>query len=209
MVDDLMFFSEDGSFTYDTGEDGTIMGKKPEVDAAFDPDGSNAYEADNDFNEYFNYPLDDFTDTYSLGNDGTYNTIEFATIGALGFYTSTGAQVYQILDGSANTIYVRNVGSEGNSWYSMLTTDEHALSTTDNEILEMRIYPNPVNGNFVTIVSPVQGLKEIEVYSVTGRKVMDTVINDSTLDVSSFNSGFYMVKVTINGQSKVSKLVVR
>jgi hypothetical protein len=91
----------------------------------------------------------------------------------------------------------------------MLTMDEHALSTTDNEILEMRIYPNPVNGNFVTIVSPVQGLKEIEVYSVTGRKVMDTVINDSTLDVSSFNSGFYMVKVTINGQSKVSKLVVR
>ena len=83
------------------------------------------------------------------------------------------------------------------------------LSTLDNEILEMRIYPNPVNGNFVTIVSPVQGLKEIEVYSVTGRKVMDTVINDSTLDLSSFNSGFYMVKVTINGQSKVSKLVVR
>ena len=91
----------------------------------------------------------------------------------------------------------------------MLTTDEHALSTTDNEILDMRIYPNPVNGNFVTILSPVQGLKEIEVYSVTGRKVMDTVINDSTLDVSSFNSGFYMVKVTINGQSKVSKLVIR
>ena len=73
----------------------------------------------------------------------------------------------------------------------------------------MRIYPNPVNGNFVTIVSPVQGLKEIEVYSVTGRKVMNTVINESTLDVSSFNSGFYMVKVTINGQSKVSKLVIR
>ena len=83
------------------------------------------------------------------------------------------------------------------------------LSTSDNEILDMRIYPNPVNGNFVTILSPVQGLKEIEVYSVTGRKVMDTVINDSTLDVSSFNSGFYMVKVTINGQSKVSKLVIR
>jgi hypothetical protein len=35
----------------------------------------------------------------------------------------------------------------------MFTTDEHALSTTDNEILEMRIYPNPVDGNFVTILS--------------------------------------------------------
>ena len=209
LVDDIMFFTTDGGFTFDTGEDASIMGKKPEVDAAFDPDGSNAYEANNEYNEYWNYPLDDFTDTYTLGNDGSYDTIEFATIGALGFYTSTGAQVYQILQQNNTTMYVRNVGSEGNSWYSMLTTDAHALSTSDNEILDMMIYPNPVDGNYVTIVTPVQGSKEIQVFTVTGRKVMDTVINGNTLDVSSFNSGFYMLKVTVDGQSKVSKLVVR
>ena len=83
------------------------------------------------------------------------------------------------------------------------------LSNIDNEILDMMIYPNPVDGNYVTILSPVEGLKEIQVFTVTGRKVMDTAINGNTLDVSSFNSGFYMLKVTINGQSKVSKLVVR
>ena len=83
------------------------------------------------------------------------------------------------------------------------------LSNIDNEILDMMIYPNPVDGNYVTILSPVEGLKEIQVFTVTGRKVMDTTINGNTLDVSSFNSGFYMLKVTINGQSKVSKLVVR
>ena len=88
-------------------------------------------------------------------------------------------------------------------------TIDTGLSTTDNEKLDMRIYPNPVNENFVTIISPVQGLKEIEVYSVTGRKLMDTRTYKSTLNLSSFNSGIYMVKVTINGQSKVSKLVVR
>ena len=57
--------------------------------------------------------------------------------------------------------------------------------------------------------SAFDGLKEIEVYTVTGRKVLQTVLTDDRLDVSSFNSGFYMVKVTINGQSKLSKLVVR
>ena len=209
LVDDIMFFYADGSFMYDTGEDGSIMGKKPEVDAAFDPTGENAYPADNEYNEYWNYPLDDFSDTYALGNDGTYDIIEFSTVGALGFYTSTGAQAYQILSSTANTIYVRNVGSEGNSWYSMLTTDAHNLSTSENEILDMMIYPNPVDGNYVTILSPVQGLKEIEVYSVTGRKVIDIAINGSTLDVSSLNTGFYLLKVTINGQNKVSKLVVK
>ena len=73
----------------------------------------------------------------------------------------------------------------------------------------MKIYPNPVDGNYVTIQSPVQGVKEIQVYTVTGRLLMNTAINGETLDVSSFNSGFYMLKVTINGQTKVSKLVVR
>ena len=83
------------------------------------------------------------------------------------------------------------------------------LSSSDNEILDMMVYPNPVDGNYVTILSPVEGLKEIQVFTVTGRKVMDTAINGNTLDVSSFNSGFYMLKVTINGQSKISKLVIR
>ena len=83
------------------------------------------------------------------------------------------------------------------------------LSTNENEKLDMVIYPTLVDGNYVTILSPSQGLKEIEVYSVTGRKVIDTAINGSTLDVSSLNTGFYLLKVAINGQNKVSKLVVR
>ena len=83
------------------------------------------------------------------------------------------------------------------------------LTTVYNEILDMMVYPNPVDGNYVTIVTPVQGTKEIQVFTVTGRKVMDTVINGNTLYVSSFNSGFYMLKVTVDGQSKISKLVVR
>ena len=106
------------------------------------------------------------------------------------------------------------VGFQATSGYGYgVTLDDvcvqAALSTSENELLDMMIYPNPVDGDFVTIQSPVEGLKEIQVYSVTGRKLMETTINGNTLDVSSFNTGFYMLKVTINGQSKVSKLVVR
>ena len=86
---------------------------------------------------------------------------------------------------------------------------EGTLGVNDLNKLEMIIYPNPVDGDIVTIQSPIDGLKEVQIYTVTGRKVMDTTINGNTLDVSSFNSGFYMLKVTINGQSKISKLVVR
>jgi len=83
------------------------------------------------------------------------------------------------------------------------------MSIDDENILDMRIYPNPVDGSFVTILSPVNGTKYIQVFDINGRRVMDTSINNNTLDVSSINSGFYMIKVTIDGQSKISKLVVR
>ena len=83
------------------------------------------------------------------------------------------------------------------------------MSIDDVDVLDMRIYPNPVDGNFVTIFSPINGTKYIQVFDINGRRVMDTSINNNTLDVSSINSGFYMIKVTINGQSKISKLVVR
>ena len=42
------------------------------------------------------------------------------------------------------------------------------LTSGDNEILDMMVYPNPVDGNYITILSPVEGLKEIQVFTVTG-----------------------------------------
>ena len=117
--------------------------------------------------------------------------------------------VEHAIPSTTTAIAWRYQGDYADNWFIDDVVVGDALSTTDAEILDMRIYPNPVDGNYVTIQSPIQGLKEIEVYTVTGRKVLQTVLTDDRLDVSSFNSGFYMVKVTINGQSKLSKLVVR
>ena len=92
----------------------------------------------------------------------------------------------------------------------ILGPDEDApLSIDAEDVLDMRIYPNPVNSGYVTILSPVNGTKYIEVFDINGRQVLNTSINNSKLDVSSINSGFYMIKVTINGQTKISKLIVR
>ena len=84
-----------------------------------------------------------------------------------------------------------------------------AMSVNDTQTLDVMIYPNPVEDNYITITSPVNGLKNIEVFDINGRRIMDTVISNDTLDVSSINSGFYMIKVTIDGKTKISKLVVR
>ena len=108
------------------------------------------------------------------------------------------------------TIAFRYVGDYADAWYlDDITVAEDTWSVDDVDPLDMRIYPNPVDGNFVTILSPVNGIKYIQVFDIMGKRVMDTSINNNMLDVSSINSGFYMIKVTIDGQSKISKLVVR
>ena len=48
-------------------------------------------------------------------------------------------------------------------WYTLLTS-EGTLSANDNQLLEMRVFPNPVNANYISILSPVLGDKEIEIY---------------------------------------------
>ena len=108
------------------------------------------------------------------------------------------------------TIAFRYQGYYAAEWFiDDVNVEEDTMSIDDEDILDMRIYPNPVDGNFVTILSPVNGTKYIQVFDINGRRVMDTSINNNMLDVSSINSGFYMIKVTIDGQSKISKLVVR
>jgi hypothetical protein len=90
-----------------------------------------------------------------------------------------------------------------------LSIFSNSLSTQDPEILEMNIYPNPVNGNFVTIQTPVNGVKYVEVFDITGKRLINTSLSADTLEVSSLSAGMYVVKVTVEGQSKTSKLVIR
>ena len=209
LVDDIMHFNADGSFNYDTGIDGQIMGKQVDIDAAFNFDGSiDGGFIDPETSEYTNFPLADFSDTYTLGTDGLYDLIEFSTVGNLGMYTSTGAASYKILEKTETTMYVVMQGSETHYWYSLLTS-EGTLSTNDNQLLEMRVFPNPVDANYISILSPISGDKEIEIYTLTGRKVLQTTMLNSTLNIESLTAGFYMIKVTIDNMSKTSKLVVR
>ena len=83
------------------------------------------------------------------------------------------------------------------------------LSINNNEIIEMLVFPNPVEKNYITITSSEEGPKKIKIYSISGNEILDTTIKGKTLDISSVNSGFYILKVTINEQSKLSKLIIK
>ena len=84
-----------------------------------------------------------------------------------------------------------------------------SLGISDVDPLSLRIYPNPVDANNVTILSPIAGDKFIEVFDINGRKVISTILYDDDLDVSNLVSGFYTTRVTISGKTSVAKLIVK
>ena len=82
------------------------------------------------------------------------------------------------------------------------------LGIDDNEIENMIIYPNPANDGFVNIVSSEMGDKFVELFDINGRQVLSTSISGDRLDISNLEAGFYMTRVTINGKSSTSKLII-
>ncbi|MFL2643343.1 MAG: T9SS type A sorting domain-containing protein [Flavobacteriales bacterium] len=113
-------------------------------------------------------------------------------------FTSDGTTTYYIMVEG----YSANNGAFVLSVSSTLGVDEIDLSN-------LKIYPNPVDGNYVTIKSPIGGDKQIELFDINGRRVLSSTISGDMLDVSSINAGFYMIKVTVNDYQKVSKLIIK
>jgi hypothetical protein len=69
------------------------------------------------------------------------------------------------------------------------------------------IYPNPTQNNLrITANSPVE---RIEVFNLVGERVADVqpMANNTNIDLAAQSQGIYLVKVTINGQTSVRKVV--
>ena len=79
-------------------------------------------------------------------------------------------------------------------------------SVIENQPAKYDIYPNPTNGN---IVVKGENINEVEVYNLCGQKVLSVKGEQNVnVDLSSFVSGVYMVKVVDNnGEVTVNKVV--
>ncbi len=72
----------------------------------------------------------------------------------------------------------------------------------------LSLYPNPVSGGKLYISSTNNDDKEIIIYDLLGKIVLQTKINTKELNVSSVESGTYIIKITENGISTTRKLIV-
>ncbi len=89
--------------------------------------------------------------------------------------------------------------------FEVLSIDENSLSASS-------VYPNPSqDGNFNLQVPSGVNVKQIEVYTITGKRIVNkTPSNGQTLiRIQNIPQGIYLMKVIAEGQSITKKLVVR
>lgn len=83
------------------------------------------------------------------------------------------------------------------------------LSVNDfNNNKGITLYPNPASNGDITILTDFAGTKHIEIYDINGRKVLKTSTTGDRINVDGFHSGLYLVKISIDEVSKVSKLII-
>ncbi|WP_203295827.1 T9SS type A sorting domain-containing protein [Luteirhabdus pelagi] len=116
-----------------------------------------------------------------------------------------GGGAVTLEDGEGLVIYQTN-GSYGSGETRNFSTNG-VLGLGDNTLTGVSIYPNPAN----TVLN-IRNAEDatIQVYDVLG-KVIFTKSNigmEETLDVASFQTGTYFVKVSTNAGSTVEQIVI-
>ena len=82
--------------------------------------------------------------------------------------------------------------------------------TQETAVIEgLSLYPNPVSNGKVYITSKNDLDKEIIIFDVLGKKVLQTIISSRELNVSNLSSGVYIIKINEKEASATRKLIIR
>ena len=80
----------------------------------------------------------------------------------------------------------------------------------DSSVIEgLNLYPNPVSNGKVYISSKNDSDKEIIIFDVLGKKVLQTMISSKELNVANLSPGVYIIKIDEDGATAIRKLIVR
>jgi hypothetical protein len=85
-------------------------------------------------------------------------------------------------------------------------TQARTLETT---IDGLSFYPNPVSNGKIYITSKSTLDKEITIFDVLGKKVMQTTITSKELNITSIPPGVYIIKIREGEATATRKLIVR
>jgi ribosome recycling factor len=74
---------------------------------------------------------------------------------------------------------------------------------------DFSIYPNPSNVGYVNISSTESETIQVNVYDILGKQVINAAVASGRLDISTLNTGVYIVKLTQGSATTTKKLIVQ
>ena len=73
----------------------------------------------------------------------------------------------------------------------------------------LNLYPNPVSNGKVYISTKNDLEKEVIIFDLLGKKVLQTMISSRELNIANISPGVYIIKINENNASATRKLIVR
>ena len=83
------------------------------------------------------------------------------------------------------------------------------LSNDDYISDVFKLYPNPAKSGFVNITSTGSETIQVNVYDILGKQVINAAVASGRLDVSTLNTGVYIVKLTQGTATTTKKLIIQ
>ena len=91
----------------------------------------------------------------------------------------------------------------------MAQDGKSASKVQENTIEGLSFYPNPATGGKIYISTKSNEDKQITIFDVLGKKVLQTTLSSRELNISSLSPGIYLIKIEEGDASATRKLIVR
>ncbi|APZ46231.1 hypothetical protein BW723_07945 [Polaribacter reichenbachii] len=137
------------------------------------------------------------TEVVKTATTGSWVTLSIPLTEFTGINFNDIGQLVLSATDAVNPVYIDNIYFSNTS---ILNTNSIALE-------ELSFYPNPTSRNLV--ISAVGNIKNAQIFSILGKKVMSLNINKTTetIDVSNLTAGIYLIKYEVGDKVGTAKFI--
>jgi len=103
------------------------------------------------------------------------------------------------------------VGADGGYVYydDFSFIDNGVAGVKQNQIADLKLFPNPLTGNVLNVVTNSGVEKSVAVFDVLGKQVLNAKTVNGTVNTGNLTAGVYVVKITEEGKTATRKLIVQ
>ena len=87
--------------------------------------------------------------------------------------------------------------------------ENKVVRNQDTSIEGLNFYPNPVSNGKIYITSKLSLDKDITIFDVLGKKVLQTILNSRELNIAALSPGVYIIKIKEGEATATRKLIIK